>query len=413
MLDARETRQADLRSGVTPWQAGISRPPGDLLGEDLRCDVAIVGGGITGALLAEHLNALGHDVVLVDRERPGFGSTLASTAMLLWEIDKPLRELVSQYGFERAADIYRRSFRAVDGLRALVAHLALPCSFYRRQTVYLTAGEVGPAELRDEHALRERARLPGALLDRDRLMATFGFDREAAIVSPGSAEADPLSLCHALLAQAGRRGVRLLRDEAVEFDGTSRSAMIALASGRVIEAGHLVLATGYVMPDCVKSDLHSVSSSWALATPPQPQPALWPGRALIWEASQNYAYCRTTSDGRIIIGGEDEQISDPEQRETLASRKNDALLARLAAMAPRAETRVDYAWSGAFGQTGDGLPLIGRVPGQPRMLAAYGYSGNGITFSYLASRLIGALIAGAEKPWFSHFRIDRPEPGRS
>lgn len=413
MLDARETRQADLRSGVTPWQAGRSRPPGDSLGKDLRCEIAIVGGGITGAMLAEHLNALGHDVVLVDRERPGFGSTLASTAMLLWEIDKPLRELVPHYGFERAADIYRRSFRAVQGLGALVAQLALPCAFYPRQTVYLAAGEVGPAELRDEHVLRERARLPGTLLDRDRLRDMFGFAREAAIVSPGSAEADPLSLCHALLAHAARRGVRLLRDEVVGFDGTSRSATIALASGRVIEAGHLVLATGYVMPDCVKNDLHRVSSSWALATTPQPQQALWQGRALIWEASQSYAYCRTTSDGRIIIGGEDEEIVDPELREQIAPRKTEALLARLSELVPRAEMRVDYAWSGVFGQTEDGLPLIGRVPGQPRMLAAYGYGGNGITFSFLASRMIGALIAGAEMPWFSHFSIDRPKIGRS
>lgn len=413
MLDALETRQADLRSGVSPWQAGISRPPGESLGEDLRCDVVIVGGGITGAMLAEHLSALGNGVVLVDRERPGFGSTLASTAMLLWEIDKPLRELVLHYGFERAADIYRRSFKAVEGLSELVTHLALPCAFHRRETVYLAAGEVGPAELREEHALRERAGLPGALLDHDLLMAEFGFDRAAAIVSPGSAEADPLSLCHALLAHAARRGVRLVRDEAIGFDGTGRSALVALAGGRVIEAGHLVLATGYVMPDCVKSDHHSVSSSWALATLPQPQQALWRDRALVWEASQNYAYCRTTSDGRIVIGGEDEEIADPERREQLGPSKTEALLARLSAMVPRAEPFVGYAWSGAFGQTGDGLPLIGRVPGQPRMLAAYGYGGNGITFSYLASRLIGALIGGTEMPWFSHFNIDRPGLGRS
>lgn len=409
-LDIDEVGQADLRSGQSPWQAGLKRPQGELLTADLRCGVAIIGGGITGALLAEHLVARGHDVVLVDRERPGFGSTLASTAMLQWEIDESLRSLAGIYGFDRAADIYRRSFKAVAGLRDHIAALSLPCAFHARDTVYLAAAEIGARELQEEHALRERAGLPGVLLDHAALLGSFGFDRAAALVSPGSAEADPLSLCHALLNHAAARGARLVSDEAIGFDGTGRTAGVQLAGGQMIEADHLVLATGYVMPDCVKNDLHHVASSWALATCPQPAHALWPGRALVWEASQDYVYCRTTTDGRIIIGGEDEDSDDPELRVRLQPEKTQALQAKLAALLPGADTRVDYAWSGAFGQTGDGLPLIGRVPGQPRMLAAYGYGGNGITFSFLASRLIGALIAGEERPWFSHFVIDRPKP---
>ncbi|WP_442063265.1 hypothetical protein, partial [Rhizobium johnstonii] len=35
--------------------------------------------------------------------------------------------------------------------------------------------------------------------------------------------------------------------------------------------------------------------------------------------------------------------------------------------------------------TVDGLPLIGPVPETPHVFAAYGYGGNGITFSYLSS----------------------------
>ena len=33
-----------------------------------------------------------------------------------------------------------------------------------------------------------------------------------------------------------------------------------------IEARSVVLATGYVMPDIVRSTVHEVSSSWAIAT---------------------------------------------------------------------------------------------------------------------------------------------------
>jgi glycine/D-amino acid oxidase-like deaminating enzyme len=410
MLDPDSTRQDDLRSGRGPWMAGPPRPASEGLDRDIRCDVAIVGGGITGALAAEHLTALGHDVVLVDREREGFGSTAASTAMLQWEIDLPLHRLAALYGFDKAADVYRRSFQAVAGLRARVAELELDCALLPRDTVYLAAGEVGPRELQDESELRQRAGLPGSLLPHAPLLQSFGLDRAAAIVSPGSAEADPLCLCHALLRVAAGRGARLIRDEAIAFDATPRSAAVQLAGGRTIEAGHLVLATGYVMPDEVGSTLHRVASSWAIATLPQPRSALWPGPALVWEASEDYVYCRTTTDGRIVIGGEDEETDDPQRREALGPAKTQALLAKLRALVPAAETTLGHAWSGAFGQTLDGLPLIGPVPGRPRMLAAYGYGGNGITFSYLAAQVIGELIGDRPRAWFDDFAIDRDVP---
>lgn len=410
MLDPEITRQDDLRSGRSPWLAGPPRPPGASVDADLRCDVVIVGGGITGALMAEHLTRLGRQVALVDREREGFGSTAASTAMLQWEIDKPLAKLTEFYGFEKAADVYRRSFRAVEGLRELAAELGIGAGFLPRDSVYLAAGDVDLAQLRAESALREKAGLPGAVLDHAGLLSHFGLDRQGAIVSPGSAEADPLSLCHNLLSVAMKRGARLVRDEAVGFSGEGNAALIQLSGGRTIEAGHAVLATGYVMPDCLTTALHRVASSWAIATLPQSPQALWPGPALVWEASEDYVYCRTTRDGRIVIGGEDEEDDDPARREALQPEKAQALLKKLGALLPRAELTLGHSWSGAFGQTSDGLPLIGRVPGHPRLLAAYGYGGNGITFSFLASRLLGALIHGQERDWFSHFAIDRPDP---
>lgn len=410
MLDPDETRQDDLRTGRGPWIPRYLRPSGTVLDADIACDVAVIGAGITGALVAQHLITLGHRVVVVDREREGFGSTAASTAMLQWEIDLSLRDLSALYGFDAAADVYRRSFRAVAGLRELSAQLGLDSGVIARDSVYLAAGDIGPRELADEHALRQRAGLPGDLIDHATLLGAFGLDRAAAIVSPGSAEADPLSLCHALLAQAASQGTRLVRDEAVAYDGTAQRAEVQLAGGRTIEARHVVLATGYVMPDCVQTELHRVASSWAIATLPQPPQALWPGPALVWEASEDYIYCRTTTDGRIVFGGEDEDSDDPGERARLGPQKTKDLLAKLQALLPRAQPTLGFAWSGAFGQTTDGLPLIGRVPGHPRMLAAYGYGGNGITFSFLASRVIASLIAGDEAPWFRHFAIDRPDP---
>lgn len=411
MFDPETTEQGDLREGRPPWRAAGATPAFRSPARNLRCDVLVVGAGISGALMAEHLTARGHQVCVIEREQAGFGSTLASTAMLLWEIDRRLGFLTERFGFERAANIYSHSLRSVAGLAALVRDRGLDCALRARPSLYLAAGDIGAAELRHELALRQRAGLPGVFLDHAALRRDWGIEREAALLSPGAAEADPLLLAQGVLHAAARGGATFFKAEAVRYESLGRRAGVVLASGHEIEAGAVVLATGYVLPDIVTSDLHDTGASWAVATPPQPPSGLWRGRALIWEASENYLYARTTSEGRIIIGGEDEDgMGKREDRAACAPAKAAALIAKLAALYPRAEARAEMVWSGAFGTTQDGLPLIGEVPGHPRIFAAYGYGGNGITFSYMASRLVARMIAGEREAWYDDVAIDRAAP---
>jgi glycine/D-amino acid oxidase-like deaminating enzyme len=360
--------------------------------------------------VAERLTRQGLDVVIVDRELPGRGSTAASTSMLLWEIDRSLSELTQTYGFERASRAYLASLHAVTALKSLVLQLGVTCDMRDKQSLYLAAGDTGK-ELLEEHRLRHRAGLPGDFLDHPMLLDIFGIARAGAIISPGAADADPVQLARGLLRVAVGRGARLFEGEAVEFDAATRSVGVQLKNGHLIEARSVILATGYVRPTIVHSTVETVSSSWAIATRPQPQ-NLWKDSALIWENSKDYLYARTTAAGRIIIGGEDsEEVVEPEERDRLIPEKSRLLAQKLAALWPVADIDIEYRWSGTFDTTSDGLPLIGPVSGAKGIYAAYGYGGNGITFSFLAAQLIGDLIAGSTSPLLSDFALDRD--GRS
>ncbi|MCV9962909.1 FAD-binding oxidoreductase [Pararhizobium sp. BT-229] len=409
-LGTQETAQDDLHGGRAPWGNGVRAPRHAQLSQSIKTDVLVVGGGITGSLAAQHLAARGVDVTVIDREQPGLGSTAASTAMLQWEIDCSLAELTGYYGFDRAASIYRRSAAAVEGLSGLVRALGINCAFRPRSTLYIAAGETDPAGLHDEHILRERAGLPGMFLDHGGLLSRFGIDRAAAIFSPGSADADPLLLSWGLLRDAALRGARVIDAVATAYHDEPRAVTVETDGPFVIEARHVILATGYVMPDFVRSAIHRTASSWAIATAPQVPGNLWPGGELIWEASEIYNYARTTADGRIIIGGGDDDTVDPSERDRKMPQKTEQLVDSLMKLWPAANPAVDFYWSGAFGETDDGLPLIGAVPGMPRVFAAYGYGGNGITFSFMASRMLAELYAGRSERWFDAFAIDRPSP---
>lgn len=395
-----------MRGGRSPWFAVAGQPVRREVVENFKCDALIIGAGITGSLIGERLTRQGLNVVIIDRELPGRGSTAASTSMLLWEIDQSLTELTEAYGFERASRAYRASLAAVTGLKSLVLQLGVACDMRDKDSLYLAAGDTS-AELLGEHQLRMRAGLPGDFLDHAPLLDGYGIARAGAIVSPGAADADPMQLVRGLLRLAVTRGARLFEGEAVEFDAAARSVGVQIHNGRQIEARSVVLATGYVMPDIVHSTIQTVSSSWAIGTTPQPQ-NVWKDAALIWENSKDYLYARTTRAGRIIIGGEDsEEEIEPERRDRLILEKSRALAKKLAALWPVANTEIEFRWSGTFDTTRDGLPLIGPVPDAKGIYAAYGYGGNGITFSFMAAQLIGDLIAGSTSPLLRDFALDR------
>ncbi len=61
------------------------------LEENLKCDALVVGGGISASLALHRLTMKGVDCILIDRRDIGYGSTSASTALLQYEIDTPLR----------------------------------------------------------------------------------------------------------------------------------------------------------------------------------------------------------------------------------------------------------------------------------------------------------------------------------
>ncbi|ANK84902.1 MULTISPECIES: NAD(P)/FAD-dependent oxidoreductase [unclassified Rhizobium] len=410
-LDLDESDHDQMVSGRSFWGKNAIRPQWRPMAQSFSTDVAVIGGGITGALIADHLTARGFSVVIIDREEPGFGSTGASTAMLQWEIDSTLSELETYYGFERAAGIYRRSAAAVAGLSKLIAANGIVCGFRPRNTLYLAANREGARDLQEERQLRRRAGLPGVYLEHPDLFTQFELDRDGAIYSPGSAEADPLLLTLALIAMAVGRGAQLVSASVTALHSEGDRVTAETAGGHAIEARHAVLATGYSMPGLNMPKLHRVSSSWALATVPQDPARLWRDRTLIWENSHPYLYMRTTADNRIVAGGEDDGTTDPAGRNHKLPAKISAIREKMKRLWPAADTRVAHAWGGTFGETADGLPLIGPMPGVAHVFAAYGYGGNGITFSYLAAQMIGAMIAGMHRDWFEDFALDREGPG--
>jgi glycine/D-amino acid oxidase-like deaminating enzyme len=240
------------------------------------------------------------------------------------------------------------------------------------------------------------------------LASEFGVRARAAIVSEDAAQIDPYRTAHQLLVKSVEMGAQVFdRTEVTHIDANAKGVRLTTAGKCKISAQKLVFASGYETQNYLKQQVADLNSTYALISEPVKDHEAWVNH-LLWEAARPYFYLRTTDDGRLIIGGEDEPFRDPDKRDRLIERKTQKLLRSYAKLYPgRPDLEVAFAWAGTFGETKDGLAYIGESPEMPNAYFALGYGGNGITYSMIAARIIADLYQGIDNPDARLFRFDR------
>lgn len=399
----------DLKSGCLFWPQldGEARHYAPLR-EDRDCDVAVIGGGITGAMSAYHLTRAGLRVVLLDRRDVARGSTGASTGLLQYEIDRPLVELKRLVGEAAAVRSYRLGVESFEKFRATTEAIGDDCGYRPRTSLFCATDAQDVPLFRAECDARRACGIRVDFLSEGEVAERFSFRRPAALLSHDAAEIDPYRLTTRLIEYAASRGLEV-------FGGTEVRRYLAAAddvtiwtdAGGRVRARHVVFATGYETPEFLDASMVKLKSTYAFVSNPVETFAGWEDRCLIWESGTPYFYARTTPDGRIIAGGEDEDFADPARRDALIGAKTRTLAGKLRAMFPAIPFRPACAWAGTFAETKDSLPLIGPHPAFPRGQFALGYGGNGITFGLIAAEIIRDQLTGKPNADAEVFRFGR------
>lgn len=400
----------DLKSGY-PWWTVKNGLPGAFpqLRRDVRCDVAVLGGGVTGALIADELVRHGHDVVVIEQRDVGWGSTAASTALLQYEIDTPMTDLAKRHGEADAVLAYRACVEAIGSLAALASGLR-DVGFASNDSLYYASKRRHCDALHDEFLLRQRHGFPVEWLPPGAVQARFGFAAPAAILSSVAARVDPYRLAWRLLARVRRNGGGVHdRTTVATITPGARGVELQTGDGVRVRARHVVLAAGYANQRWLRQRVARNHSSYAFITDPIDAALLGPlQRTLLWETARPYLYLRSTDDRRLIIGGEDDDIDIPARRDARVLKKSRKLARAVGKLFPQLPLQPAFAWAGTFAETSDGLPFFGaHAEHGPRVLFAMAYGGNGITYSMLGAGLLRALIERRGHPLAGLFSFQR------
>lgn len=398
----------DLVDGYPFWLMKDGLPNSfPKLSTNIDTEVVIIGAGISGALVRYYLVNAGIKCVTVDSRTIGLGSSCASTSLLQYEIDTPLCELKELVGLKNAEKSYQLCNYAIEELGKICKELNYD-EFEFKKSFYYAAYKKDIPFLKREFEARKKAGFDVSYLDEKQIKSQFGIISAGAILSNHGAQTNAYGLSNCLLQYKNSKDFEIFdRTKITSIKHEKNGVTLKTEDGFSLKAKKLIYATGYEVVHFIDKDIVDLKATYAVISEQYEKKNFWKEDVLMWNTANPYLYLRTTPDGRILIGGRDEDFYNPKKREKLLAKKTKQLVEDFNKLFPDIEFKPEFSWTGTFGATKDGLPYIGEYKKLPNSYFALGFGGNGITFSLIAAEIIRDLLLGKENENAEIFAFDR------
>lgn len=379
------------------------------LKNDEECDVLIIGGGITGSLIAHQMIKDGYQIILIDKREVCNGSTSATTSMLQYEIDVPLYELIEMIGEKGAVESYKACSKSIDQITKLTKEIKSRSGFKRKQSLYFASKKKDAIWLEKEYEARKKAGFDVAWLGAEEIEEKFSFQNTyGGILSKQGASIDAFKFAHELLRFNVNKGLKIFDKTEMKSVKYLRDHNLALTTdGFNIKAKKIIYCIGYESKMLIKENFVNLKSTYAIVSEIDKDKFKNIEHTLVWNTDDPYIYMRSTDDERLLIGGGDEDFYDPEKRDSVLDKKEKEIRRHLKRIQPDYHFYTDFVWAGTFGETKDGLPYIGTHENFKNSYFVLGFGGNGITFSVTGMEMASAFMRNEQHKLSEYFKFGR------
>lgn len=393
----------------TYWVGTAGPPPEDdgPVTQDFDADVVVIGSGFTGLVTALNL-AQEHGVkaVVLEANRVVWGCTSRNGGQGQNASGRLYRsQWIQRWGLDIAKRLDAEIHEGFNYWKSLVD--TIDCDAQPGGHLYVAHRQKKMAFLENEcRVMKDIFGYDTRMLTREELFERYAHDQEAAgaLIEPDGVGVHPLKLAFGYIRKARALGVKIHPASPVLGWDTINGVHHLRTPGGVVRARRVAVATGGYTPNGLHKSLTNkimpiLSNSMVtrVLTPEERAEAGLKSTTFITDTRTLRFYYRLLPDGSMQIGSRSSVTGADAENPRHLELLKEGLYRKFPSLRG---IPIAYSWWGWVDVSHDMMPRITQPDPKEQVFYAFGYGGNGVSFSAAAGRRLAERVVGKDgKQW--------------
>jgi len=405
-LVCRETMCFDPNTSFWALAHSMETPS---LSENIRVDMAIIGGGLTGLFAAYHFAGLFPQmkIILLEARQVGHGASGTNGGMILPQTPNESFEISDDENTHKY--VYEITAQAIKELQALVMAEGNGCDLILDGFLHTVRKEEEIDYYEEYVEKANRLGLPLEFLTNKETADEIGTSvYYGSVYDPNGGQVHPMKLIHLMKKAVLKKGVTIFENSPVFSIEEGKTVHLTVCEQQYqVRAGNIILATDAYTSKLsyFKNGIIPIHTQCAI-TKPISQKKLsqtgWKSRLPYFDSQNELFHLILTPDNRICIGGGNAEyfFNNGNHYQGDLNHVASLLGTELARIYPVfSDIGFESVWNGILGMTLDGEPTVGVTSRHQNIYYALAYNGQGIAMTYLFGKIMADIFKGKKSTW--------------
>ena len=396
------------KKSMSFWLDSTSKTEYEVLNEDIKVDIAIVGGGLVGITTGDFLKKEGYKVAIIEANSIGFGTTGHTTAKITSQHGLIYNKIKNTLGGDKAKIYAEANQTAIDIIEQIVKVKKIDCDFERQSAYIYTQSDDYVQQIIDESKVVNDLGIDSEYLEEIPLPIKI----KAALRFENQAQFHPRKFLLALAKEIPSDGSYIFEHtRAIDIEDTGDGYAVLTENGKRVYASKVVVASHFPFYDGLGLYFTRQYAEKSYVLGVHIKEKFSGGMYITAEDPGRSLRSQKTDDGKelVLVVGEHHKTGQGEE-DTMVHNEN---LKRFAEDTFHVES-IPYRWSTQDYVTLDGIPYVGAImSGKPDIFVATGFGKWGMTNSIVSATIIKDLITKGESPWEDVYTPSRFTPAAS